>query len=171
MCNSTRYPCTLQTISTRYQKRHYSYWNSNNGNGLQKVLNSAEKLVGYPTSYSSLKYLVDEEEPSNFIGLAKKLVGSGHPLLKTARDLLSQDPYSSYQLGGLWVLLISKASNKATLLDEDLVHGIHQKQRSLAETTELINTGNYLKCCFLKGKLWFILGTGGWESQGWEVGW
>jgi len=120
----------------------YSSWFFGNGNGLRAAINGAETFVGYPTTYSSLKFLVDEE-PANFIGLAKKLVGSGHPLLSTARDLLSQDTYSSHHLGGLWVLLLSKAAGKSDtseLLEEDFIHGIHKNQRLLAETTELIHT-------------------------------
>lgn len=122
----------------------YSFWSgsSTNGNGLQKAITDAEKLVGYPTTYNSLKYIIDEE-PGNVLELAKKLVGSGHPLLSTARDLLSQDPNFGQNLAGLWVLLLSKAagSGSGTILDSELVNGIHPKQRKLAETTELINTG------------------------------
>ena len=123
--------------------RLYSLWFTSNGNGVQKAITHAEKLVGYPTSYSSLKYLA-EEEPANFLSLAKKLVGSGHPLLSTARDLLSQDPHIGHHLGGLWVLLLSKAAGSGSDLDvlqSELVNGIHQKQRAIADTTELINTG------------------------------
>lgn len=63
-------------------------------------------------------------------------------LLQTARDILSQDPQSSSHLGGLWVLLISKAAgvNRKFDMDANFIQGIHQKQRTLAETTELINT-------------------------------
>lgn len=119
--------------------RNYSWFS---GNGLQNAISDAEKSVGYPTSFNSWKYLFDEE-PATFIGLARKIVGSGHPLLQTARDILSQDPYSSNHLGGLWVLLISKAAgvNPNVDVDSSFVQGIHQKQRILAETTELINTG------------------------------
>ena len=128
--------------------RLLSFWFSPNGNGLQKAITNAEKLVGYPTTYSSLKYLA-EEEPENVVGLAKKLVGSGHPLLSTARDLLSKDPHIGHHLGGLWVLLLSKAAghDTAKVLGTELVYGIHPKQRALAETTELINTG--MICIFL----------------------
>lgn len=121
--------------------RALSFWFSPNGNGLQKAITNAEKLVGYPSTYSSLKYLA-EEEPENVVSLAKKLVGSGHPLLSTARDLLSKDPHIGHHLGGLWVLLLSKAAGHNTngVLQSELVYGIHSKQRLLAETTELINT-------------------------------
>lgn len=140
-CQSQQRRLILAPFSCVIRRQRYSFWSSINGNGLQKAINSAERVVGYPTNFSSLKFLVDEEEPPNFIKLAKKLVGSGHPLLTTARDLLSQDPYSSHQLGGLWVLLISKAVKNESDLLNDVVGGIHRKQRILAETTELISTG------------------------------
>ena len=132
---------TKEDILGRHNTRDYS-WFSGQGNGFQNAINNAEKLVGYPTAYNSWKYLFDEE-PAAFIGLARKIVGSGHPLLQTARDIFSQDPYSSNHLGGLWVLLISKAAGINTNFDigDSFVQGIHQKQRILAETTELINTG------------------------------
>ena len=141
--------CTFLMKRKRFSSVKYKYsssWFFGNGNNLQNAINNAERLVGYPTTYSSLKNLVDEE-PANFLSLAKKLVGSGHPLLTTARDILSQDPYSSHHLGGLWVLLLAKATgnNDERLLAEEFVQGIHQKQRILAETTELIYTGTFLQ--------------------------
>ena len=127
---------------SKCQLQSYSLGNSN---GLQKALTNAERLVGYPPTYSSLKYLV-EEEPADFLSIAKKLVGSGHPLLSIARDMLSPGRDINLRLGGLWVLLVSKAAGKSSMMiDEEFVHGIHQKQRVLAETCELINTG----LCFL----------------------
>jgi len=131
------------------RSRMFSFWFSN-GNGLEKAVTNAEKLVGYPNTFSSLKYLA-EEEPANFLSLAKKLVGSGHPLISIARDLLSQDSHIGHHLGGLWVLLLSKAAGHETGcgLNRELVKGIHLKQRSLADITELINTGkNYLRNYF-----------------------
>ena len=126
------------------KRRKYSLWFPSNGTTQQKAITDAEKLVGYPSSFASLKYLA-EEEPANFLSLAKKLVGSGHPLLSTARDLLSQDPHIGHHLGGLWVLLLSKAVGhnhlNGEILESQLVNGIHQKQRIIADTTELINTG------------------------------
>ena len=117
-------------------------WSPANGNALHQALGEAEKLVGYSTSFLGLRYLLDWG-PVNFAALAKKLVGSGHPLLSTARDLLVRDYYSS-QMGGLWVLLISKAAGVRELqidISQDYVAGIHQKQRRLAEVTEMINIG------------------------------
>jgi len=56
--------------------RGYS-WFSGQAVGSQNAINEAEKLVGYPTTFNSWKYLF-EEEPATFIGLARKIVGSGH---------------------------------------------------------------------------------------------
>ena len=137
--------CAFNTCFKCSQRRSYSLWFPSNGSTQQKAITNAEKLVGYPSSFSSLKSLA-EEEPANFLGLAKKLVGSGHPLLLTARDLLSQDPHVGHHLGGLWVLLLSKAVGNNDLdyiLESQLVNGIHEKQRIIADTTELINTGKY----------------------------
>ena len=88
--------------------RKYS-WFTSSGVSLETSIKEAESLVGYTTTFNSWKYLF-EEEPATFIGLARKIVGTGHPLLQTARDILSQDPHSSSHLGGLWVLLLSKAA-------------------------------------------------------------
>jgi len=118
-----------------------SFWNNSGRDDLHSAMSKAEKLVGHPTTFSSLKYLFDGES-SNFISLAKKLVGSGHPLLSTARGLLSQDPLNSHQLGGVWVLLIAKAAGPGLCADlnDPLVNGISKKQRILVEAMELIKT-------------------------------
>ena len=44
----------------------------------------AEQIVGYPTSFLNLRYLLSDEI-SNVVGHLRKLVGTRHPLLKTAR--------------------------------------------------------------------------------------
>jgi hypothetical protein len=49
-----------------------------------KVVSDAEKLVGYPTSFMSLRCLLSDEM-SNVAMYVRKLVGTKHPLLKTAR--------------------------------------------------------------------------------------
>jgi len=130
-------PVKERNLNTRF----YSWFSGQGNNRFQRSVNDAEKLVGYTTTYNSWKYLFDEE-PATFIGLARKVVGSGHPLLQTVRDILSQDPYSINHLGGLWVLLVSQAAGVNTNFDVEgnFIRGIHNKQRVLAETTELINT-------------------------------
>ncbi|KAK9411464.1 decaprenyl-diphosphate synthase subunit 2 [Crotalus adamanteus] len=53
-----------------------SYWS--------KVVSEAEKIVGYPTSFMSLRCLLSDEL-SNIAMQLRKLVGTNHPLLNTAR--------------------------------------------------------------------------------------
>ncbi|KAM8999987.1 LOW QUALITY PROTEIN: all trans-polyprenyl-diphosphate synthase PDSS2 [Sarcophilus harrisii] len=107
-----------------------------------QVVSEAEKIVGYPTSFMSLRCLLSDEL-SSIAMQVRKLVGTRHPLLYTAGRLV-QDSRNNLQLRGLVVLLISKAagpSNTAVLpLKHDMVSGIYPSQRSLAEITELIHT-------------------------------
>ncbi|XP_070275397.1 all trans-polyprenyl-diphosphate synthase PDSS2 isoform X3 [Myotis yumanensis] len=111
-----------------------AYWN--------QVVSEAEKIVGYPTSFMSLRCLLSDEL-SNIAMQVRKLVGTQHPLLTTARGLV-QDSRNNLQLRGLVVLLISKAagpsSMNASCQNYDMVSGIYSCQRSLAEITELIHT-------------------------------
>uniref|UniRef100_A0A8C8VHX8 Decaprenyl diphosphate synthase subunit 2 n=1 Tax=Pelusios castaneus TaxID=367368 RepID=A0A8C8VHX8_9SAUR len=107
-----------------------------------KVVSEAEKIVGYPTSFMSLRCLLSDEL-SNIAMQVRKLVGTKHPLLNTARGLV-YDSRNNLQMRGLVVLLISKAagpSNTAEIsFQHDMVSGIYSSQRSLAEITELIHT-------------------------------
>ncbi|KAM8788302.1 all trans-polyprenyl-diphosphate synthase PDSS2 [Rhynchonycteris naso] len=111
-----------------------AYWN--------QVVSEAEKIVGYPTSFMSLRCLLSDEL-SNIAIQVRKLVGTRHPLLTTARGFV-QDSRGNLQLRGLVVLLISKAAGpsnvNAPCQDYDMVTGIYSCQRSLAEITELIHT-------------------------------
>ncbi|XP_026864021.2 decaprenyl-diphosphate synthase subunit 2 isoform X2 [Electrophorus electricus] len=107
-----------------------------------RVVSDAEKIVGYPTSFMSLRCLLSDEL-SNVAMHVRKLAGTKHPLLNTARGFV-YDSKHSLQLRGLVVLLISKAAGPGspatdTLL-QDMVSGIYPSQRSLAEITELIHT-------------------------------
>lgn len=107
-----------------------------------KVVSDAEKLVGYPTSFMSLRCLLSDEL-SNVAMHVRKLVGTRHPLLKTARGFV-YDSRNNLQMRGLIVLLMSKAAGPShaasDLLDQDMVSGIYPTQRNLAEITELIHT-------------------------------
>lgn len=49
-----------------------------------RVVSEAEKIVGYPTSFLSLRWLLSDEIANVALHL-RKLVGSNHPLLKTAK--------------------------------------------------------------------------------------
>ncbi|KAJ1058533.1 PREDICTED: decaprenyl-diphosphate synthase subunit 2 isoform X1 [Capra hircus] len=124
-----------------------------------QVVSEAEKIVGYPTSFMSLRCLLSDEL-SNIAMQVRKLVGTQHPLLTTARwwredgeqcsfqmsrsKGLVHDSQNNLQLRGLVVLLISKAAGpnsvNASCQNYDMVSGIYSCQRSLAEITELIHT-------------------------------
>lgn len=114
-------------------------------NEWNKVVSDAERIVGYPTSFLSLRCLLSDEL-SNVALQMRKLVGTKHPLLQTAKDLI-YDGKHGLQTRGLIVLLLSKAAGPAPGMDvgeHDLVSGIFPSQRSLAEITEIIHTANLI---------------------------
>lgn len=49
-----------------------------------RAVSEAERIVGYPTSFLSLRWLLSDEI-ANVALYLRKLVGSSHPLLKTAK--------------------------------------------------------------------------------------
>lgn len=51
-----------------------------------RAVSEAEKIVGYPTSFLSLRWLLSDEIANVALHL-RKLVGSNHPLLKTAKKV------------------------------------------------------------------------------------
>ena len=61
-----------------------SLWGGSKVTEWNKAVSEAEKIVGFSTSFLSLRYLLSDEL-SNVAMHMKKLVGTGHPLLKTAR--------------------------------------------------------------------------------------
>ena len=61
-----------------------SFLSSSKVSGWNKAVTEAEKIVGYPTSFMSLRCLLSDEF-SNVAMHMRKLVGTKHPLLKTAR--------------------------------------------------------------------------------------
>nr|XP_021194523.2 all trans-polyprenyl-diphosphate synthase PDSS2 [Helicoverpa armigera] len=104
-----------------------------------KVIREAEKIVGYPTSFMNLRWLLSDE----FANLAMHLrtvVGMNHPIVKTAKMLLHNE-HNNLQPWGLVILLLSKAVNPPTSL---LTSTVTQNQRILAELTEMIRTGHYV---------------------------
>ncbi|XP_074651669.1 all trans-polyprenyl-diphosphate synthase PDSS2-like [Tubulanus polymorphus] len=141
----------------RTQRRHFmNLWGSSSTstnhddtdrrkNDLDKVVRDAEKIVGYPTSFMNLRCLLSDEM-SNVVMYLRKLAGTGHPLLKTARGLLL-DGKNGRQTRGLIVLLMSKAagiSETPQSMDSNVVSGIHNSQRQLAEITEMIHTATLI---------------------------
>lgn len=106
-----------------------------------KIVSDAEKIVGYPTSFLSLRNLLSDELSSVSIKM-KKLVGAKQPLLQTARDLI-YDGRNGMKTRGLIVLLISKAAGPApgvNIPKREVVNGILSSQRFLAEIAEIIHT-------------------------------
>lgn len=53
-------------------------------NEWNKVVSDAEKIVGYPTSFLSLRCLLSDEL-ANVALQMRRLVGTRHPLLQTAK--------------------------------------------------------------------------------------
>ncbi|KAG8444701.1 hypothetical protein GDO86_009754 [Hymenochirus boettgeri] len=132
-CSANHYSAR-KTISLFSGSPAASHWN--------KVVSDAEKIVGYPTSFMSLRCLLSDEL-SNIAMQVRKLVGTKHPLLNTARTFV-YDSQNNLQMRGLVVLLISKAAGPSKSVDNsfqhDMVSGIYASQRNLAEITELIYT-------------------------------
>ncbi|KAM9571478.1 all trans-polyprenyl-diphosphate synthase PDSS2-like isoform 1-T1 [Salvelinus alpinus] len=128
-------------------QRNISIFSNATPSNLNKVVSDAEKIVGYPTSFMSLRCLLSDEL-SNVAMHVRKLVGTKHPLLSTASPLLRgfiYDSRNNLQMRGLVVLLMSKAAGPSQhtasdLLPQDMVSGIYPSQRNLAEITELIHT-------------------------------
>lgn len=122
-----------------------SLWGGSKVTEWNKAVSEAEKIVGFSTSFLSLRYLLSDEL-SNVAMHMKKLVGTGHPLLKTARKLFYDDEHSM-QTRGLMVLLISKAAGPSPENSESvdvMTSGIYQSQRTLAEITEMIHTASLI---------------------------
>nr|XP_012229392.1 PREDICTED: decaprenyl-diphosphate synthase subunit 2-like [Linepithema humile] len=107
-----------------------------------KTMSEAEKIVGYPTSFLSLRWLLSDEIANVALHL-RKLVGTTHPLLKTAKNLFIYNGRNA-QAFGLIVLLISKAAGhlNAKPIEEDKAAGVLHSQRVLAEVTQMICTSN-----------------------------
>ncbi|XP_076046748.1 all trans-polyprenyl-diphosphate synthase PDSS2-like [Oratosquilla oratoria] len=109
-----------------------------------RAVSDAEKIVGYPTSYLTLRSLLSDEM-SNIAVHMRKLVGTSHPLLKTAKRLI-YNGRNNMQTRGLIVLLISKAAGHLNPeeLEQDRPAGVSHSQRSLAEITEMIHTAHLI---------------------------
>ncbi|XP_041710862.1 all trans-polyprenyl-diphosphate synthase PDSS2-like isoform X1 [Coregonus clupeaformis] len=124
-------------------QRNISIFSNTTPSNWNKVVSDAEKIVGYPTSFMSLRCLLSDEL-SDVAMHVRKLVGTKHPLLNTARGFI-YDSRNNLQMRGLVVLLMSKAAGPSQhtasdLLTQDMVSGIYPSQRNLAEITELIHT-------------------------------
>ncbi|XP_032521495.2 all trans-polyprenyl-diphosphate synthase PDSS2-like [Danaus plexippus] len=105
-----------------------------------KIIREAEKIVGYPTSFMNLRWLLSDEFANLAVQL-RKIVGSNHPILKTAKTLLNNQ-HNNLQPWGLIILLLSKATNESTHSVQNTT--LVEHQRMLAELTEMIRTGHYI---------------------------
>lgn len=133
--------CTQYCMHVSSSKQKHTHarpdWN--------KAVSDAEKIVGYPTSFLSLRWLLSDEIANVALHL-RKLVGSSHPLLKTAKNLLYTGS-NNMQAWGLIVLLISKTvgySSSISEVDQDNSAGVLHSQRALAEVTEMIRTSHLI---------------------------
>lgn len=71
---------------TRILRNISKYFHSNARQKIEssRAVNEAEKIVGYPTSFLSLRWLLNDEIANVALHL-RKLIGTNHPLLNTAR--------------------------------------------------------------------------------------
>lgn len=144
-CNPTQHSCKFFSRQSRYASLFIrrNIWSSRQDD-LSRALSDAEKIVGYPTSFLNLRYLLSDEI-SNIAMYMKRFAMSKHPMLRTARGFVSDENHT-VQTRGLLVLLISKASRPCLKTDwsmeQELVADIHSSQRQLADITETIHTGN-----------------------------
>ncbi|XP_045537929.1 all trans-polyprenyl-diphosphate synthase PDSS2 [Papilio machaon] len=108
------------------------------------VVSEAERMVGYPTSFLNLRWLFNDEIAVAATQL-RKLVGTNHPLLKSAKNILIGSK-SNLQSVGLIVLLVSKAAgfNPAEFSQELHTSGVLHAQRALAEIVEMKRTGHII---------------------------
>lgn len=67
--------------------RSVSFFGFTNKEPWKKAVSEAERIVGYPTSFMSLRCLLSDELASVALHL-RKLVGTKHPLLQTAKLVL-----------------------------------------------------------------------------------
>jgi len=119
---------TASTVPHPYLKKNP--WN--------RAITEAEKLVGFPTSYISMRSLFNDEF-SNIAMHMRKLIGSDHPVLKTAKRLIFHGK-NNMQVRGLLVLLLSRAAGHNGQKDFDPSTGVLERQRKLAEIVEMIHT-------------------------------
>lgn len=71
-------------ISTNVQVQEKIMVKTETKNEWNRALSEAEKIVGYQTSYLSLRYLLSDEI-TNLALHMRKLVGSSHPLVSTGK--------------------------------------------------------------------------------------
>ncbi|XP_062529048.1 all trans-polyprenyl-diphosphate synthase PDSS2 [Bombyx mori] len=99
------------------------------------AIRDAEKVVGYPTSFMNLRCLLSDEF-ANLALYLRKLVGSNHLVMQTAKNVLYGDS-KNLQPWGLIILLLAKSIRAQSKKAEE-------QTRVLAELTEMIRTGHLI---------------------------
>jgi len=107
-------------------------------NKWNRAVSDAEKLVGYPTSYMSLRTLMSDDL-TNMAVHFRKLIGSDHPVLKTAKRLLYHGK-NNMQVRGVLILLLSRAAGNLSSEQIDVNTGVLNEQRKLSEIVEMIHS-------------------------------
>jgi len=107
-------------------------------NKWNRAVSSAEKLVGYPTSYMSLRALMNDDVTTMAVHF-RKLIGSDHPVLKTAKRLLYHGK-NNMQVRGVLILLLCRAAGSLSTDDFDPNTGVLNDQRRLSEIIEMIHS-------------------------------
>lgn len=74
--------CALSTSNKCWATKAKTQLNETNKWG--NVVREAEKAVGYPTSFLSLRWILNDEI-ANVASHIRKLIGTNHPLIETAR--------------------------------------------------------------------------------------
>ncbi|XP_046960696.1 all trans-polyprenyl-diphosphate synthase PDSS2 isoform X2 [Vanessa cardui] len=134
-------PCAGREVSTSSTRCAVAQQNTKPD--WNRAVSEAEKIVGYPTSFLSLRWVLSDEIANVALHL-RKLVGSNHPLLKTAKNLLYNGK-NNMQAWGLIVLLVSKAAGHSPEIpdmEQDKAAGVLHSQRALAEVAEMIRTSH-----------------------------
>ncbi|CAK1604542.1 unnamed protein product [Parnassius mnemosyne] len=137
-----RGPCAEREVYTS-STQHAVVTQQNTKPDWNRAVSEAEKIVGYPTSFLSLRWVLSDEIANVALHL-RKLVGSNHPLLKTAKNLIYNGK-NNMQAWGLIVLLVSKAAGHSPEIpdmEQDKAAGVLHSQRALAEVTEMIRTSH-----------------------------
>ncbi|XP_049882769.1 all trans-polyprenyl-diphosphate synthase PDSS2-like [Pectinophora gossypiella] len=104
------------------------------------IIREAEKVVGYPTSFMNLRCLLSDEF-ANMALYLRKLVGSNHLVMQTAKNILYGDS-KNLQPWGLIILLLCKSVRSSS--PQPQLDKIEEHQRQLAELTEMIRTGHLI---------------------------
>ena len=81
---SQLYKCGLQAGIVGYNDVRGRRYSSSAVPDWNRAVSEAEKIVGYATSFLSLRWILSDEIANVGVHL-RKLVGSNHPLLKTAK--------------------------------------------------------------------------------------